>query len=75
MKGIDLYKKLSIRDYTNSEKDQYAQLLQTLFYHLKEELFPLLEEAHLKGKQLSVTNQKDKTIYIDNQSVKDVILK
>ncbi len=37
MKGDDLYKKLSIRDYSGSENDAYAQFLQTLFYNIQGE--------------------------------------
>ena len=39
-KGFALYKALAKRDYSLSEADCYAQLLQTLFSHLRADLIP-----------------------------------
>jgi hypothetical protein len=46
MDGKDLYiKHISKRDYSGSSDDEYAQLLFTIFSHLKEAIYPLLEKA------------------------------
>lgn len=56
MSGIDIYKKyISQRDFSSSPSDQYAQLLQTLFYHLQDALFPILEKAEMEGKRISLS--------------------
>ncbi|MGJ1499854.1 hypothetical protein ACR79R_21250 [Sphingobacterium spiritivorum] len=54
MTGQELYKKLSKRDYSGSAADLYAQLLQTLFGHIQDKLFPYLEQAESDNKQLDI---------------------
>lgn len=58
-KGFELYKQLSKRDYSGSEADEYAQLIGTLFSHLRADLFPLLERAEKEGKKLALNGPKD----------------
>ncbi|TNJ41356.1 hypothetical protein KFZ70_04190 [Tamlana fucoidanivorans] len=45
------------RDFLGNAHDVYAQLLETLMVHLGDDLFPLLEEAELLGKQLYIIEQ------------------
>jgi len=56
MNGKELYLKyVSQRDYSGSEADKYAQLLQTVFYQIDADIFPLLEKAENEEKKLTVT--------------------
>ncbi|WP_165764663.1 hypothetical protein [Flavobacterium cyanobacteriorum] len=49
MSGIELFDfYTSKRDFSESPEDSYAQLLQTLLYHIGDDLLPLLEEAEKK---------------------------
>lgn len=70
-KGIELYKLKAKRDYSNSPQDQYAQLLNTLFAHLKTDLFPLLEKAEQEGKKLSL-NEPNESIMVHRYSTQNV---
>ena len=46
MTDLELFERLSKRDYTMSNKDKYAQWLQTLFFQLpKDEFLNLLRLA------------------------------
>lgn len=52
-----LYEKLSIRDYSNSDRDVYAQDLQTYFFQCVtsgtvDEFLQLLEKAEEAGKKI-----------------------
>ena len=69
-KGFALYKTLAKRDYSLSEADCYAQLLQTLFSHLRADLFPLLEEAERKGKKLALNSPEG--LFISYYTVENV---
>lgn len=55
MNGQDLFVKLSKRDYSGSEEDNYAQLLGTIFTHVHTEIFILLEKAEKLGKKLNIS--------------------
>jgi hypothetical protein len=74
LSGLDLFKLKSKRDYTNSEDDNYAQLLRTLFSHLKADLFPLLERAEQEGKKLTLVEPSDKSILVSRYSTKNILL-
>ncbi len=55
--GEEIFKKLSVRDYTNSDSDNYAQDLQTYFFESAsngqaDEFFLLLERAEKEGKKI-----------------------
>ncbi|MBV6880941.1 hypothetical protein NG800_012970 [Epilithonimonas ginsengisoli] len=73
MTGNELFQKLSIRDYSGSDADNYAQLLSTLFFHLSanneiKQFYELLEIADSRGKLISIndsTNIKDEYFYSD----------
>lgn len=53
MTGEELYKKLSQRDYSGSDEDQYAQWLQTLFFQLpNDDFFRILEKSVKEGKKI-----------------------
>lgn len=65
MKGNELYLKLSKRDYTQTGKDQYSQLLKTLFFHLAssgeiEKFYNLLENAEIQNKKIFLKENRDK---------------
>ncbi len=69
MTGEELYQKISQRDYSGSDDDQYAQLLKTLYYNLmvsgqEQQFFKLLETAQKNGKKITVLdgNQEEFTI-------------
>ena len=69
MTGEELYQKISQRDYSGSDDDQYAQLLKTLYYNLmvsgqEQQFLKLLETAQKNGKKITVLdgNQEEFTI-------------
>ena len=54
-KGEEIFNKyIAKRDYTGSEKDDYAQLLTTLFFHIGEEIYKLIELAENENKKLQL---------------------
>ncbi|MFC0345229.1 hypothetical protein [Epilithonimonas hispanica] len=62
MTGEELYLKLSIRDYSNSDSDIYAQDLQTYFFHSVTsntiaDFFKLLEMAHFLDKKIILKSE------------------
>jgi len=62
MDGRELFEKYtSLRDYTESGADRYAQLLQTVFGHIEEELYPILERAEAEGKRIGISHPFDGT--------------
>ena len=76
MKGDDLYKKLSIRDYSGSENDAYAQFLQTLFYNIQGEneidlFFKLIENSVKQNKRIKI---KKESVNNENLFINDLIL-
>ena len=76
MKGDDLYKKLSIRDYSGSEIDAYAQFLQTLFYNIQGEneidlFFKLIENSVKQNKRIKI---KKESVNNENLFINDLIL-
>jgi len=72
MSGKKLYNQYtSKRDYSGNKADEYAQLLETIRFHIGSAIFPLLETAEKDNKQLSL---KDEGILVDEYSIDDVIL-
>ena len=70
MSGEDLYQKLSIRDYSGSEADEYAQLLQTMYFYCtaqdsQEAFFALLEKAEQLELQLTLKDEEVEEITLD----------
>lgn len=72
MNGMELYNQYtSKRDYSGSKADQYAQLLETIRFHIGEAIFELLMTAEKEKKQLTL---KDYDRLVDEYSIDDVIL-
>lgn len=64
MKGKEIFDTLSQRDYSESEADQYAQTLQTIFFHCTmsdemQEFYDILEKAESENKKLTVPDDAD----------------
>jgi hypothetical protein len=75
MKGKDLFQQYtSKRDYSGSKADEYAQLLFTIFFHIQDAIYPLLEKAETAGKKLSIKESYHDDVTIDQYSAADVIL-
>lgn len=76
MKGKDLFQQYtSKRDYSGSKADEYAQLLFTIFTHIHEAIYPLLEKAETDNKKLSLKEPSlDGLITFDEYSTEDIIL-
>ena len=62
----------SKRDYSGSKADEYAQLLTTIFYHIKTDIFQLLETAEAENKKLSLNENLPE--FIDEYTIDDVVL-
>ncbi|MFV0289665.1 MAG: hypothetical protein ACK5IJ_02025 [Mangrovibacterium sp.] len=61
MTGKEIYNSLiEKRDFSGSKSDEYAQLLETLYFSINEELFPMLEKAEKLNKKLSISNSLEK---------------
>ncbi|WP_348824024.1 hypothetical protein [Flavobacterium aestuarii] len=75
MKGKELfYSYTQKRDYTGSKTDEYAQLLQTIMFHIGDEIFDLLEKAESEGKKLKVLDLTENgKILRDEIQVKDIV--
>ena len=73
MKGFDLYEYCIDKKYTSEKNREYSQLLHTLFMHLHEDLFPLLEKAESENKRLSIKNNPKFEI-IDQYTTEDVVI-
>lgn len=70
MKGKELYIKLSNRDYSGSDQDKYAQLLQTIHNSafLNDELpqfYQLLEKAEAENKKIDVNDLQEEIFISD----------
>ena len=74
MTGESLFNKLSKRDYSGSDSDEYAQLLLTIHSQLsasgeEADFFSLLEKAESEGKKITVTELEeqltDEILYAD----------
>lgn len=73
MTGNELFQKLSQRDYSGSDSDNYAQLLSTIFFHLSnsteiENFYSLLTIANNENKMIAIhdpENIKDEYFYSD----------
>jgi hypothetical protein len=76
MEGKDLYKELiAKRDYSGSEADEYAQLLITLFSHIGNSFFSLLESAHLENKKLSIKeSDSENDILVDEYTLENIVI-
>lgn len=75
MDGKELYSDyVSKRDYSGSLADEYAQLLMTLYSHLGNSLFSILEEAESKDKKLSLNDEITKNVFIDEYTIDHVVL-
>jgi hypothetical protein len=74
MKGEELYRRYSYRDYSGSDEDTYAQLLQTIFAHVGTDLFDLLERADVLNKKLSIIQPENSNMLRDEITVDDVEL-
>ncbi len=74
MNGKEIFEHYtSFRDHSGSEQDEYAQLLETLFVHLLDDLFNLLEQAEQQGKVLAL-NEDYLDDYLDEYTTSDVLL-
>jgi hypothetical protein len=63
------------RDYTGSKTDEYAQLLETIIFHIGNEIFNLLEKAESEGKKLKVLDLTDNgKILRDEIQITDIFL-
>ena len=49
----------SKRNYSGNPHDEYAQWLETLYFHLCDKLYPLLEEAEKLGKKIGIKEMGD----------------
>jgi len=61
MTGREIYNKLSQRDYSGSDQDQYAQLLYTIHFHAQandelDAFYSFLESSERLNKKLSVSD-------------------
>lgn len=75
MTGNELFHEYtSKRDYTGSEADEYAQLLETIWFHIRNKIFDLLELAEKEGKRLKVLDLTENgKIYRDEIYTTDII--
>ncbi len=77
MTGKDIYKAhIEKRDFSGSKSDEYAQLLETLYFSINEKLFPLLEKAEELNKELSISNPLEEegiSIEVLGYTVDDII--
>lgn len=76
MNGKELFKTYtSKRDYTGSKTDEYAQLLETIFFYIGSEIFDLLEKAEREGKRLKVLDLTENgKILRDEIQITDIVL-
>lgn len=70
MTGQELFNNLSKRDYSGSDEDNYAQLLNTLYrasivHDEEKEFFLLLEKADQEGKQIAVKSDFEEIFVSD----------
>ena len=69
-----LIKYTSKRDYTGSKADEYAQLLQTIFSHINEGIYPLIEKAEKQSKKLQVLDLTDNGLILrDEIQIADIV--
>lgn len=75
MTGKELFiKYTSKRDYTGSKADQYAQLLQTILFHIGNELFDILEKAEKQAKKLQVLDLTEYGLILrDEIQITDIV--
>lgn len=66
MTGQQIFEQKSARTYTGDEADEYAQLLMSIFMHIGDDLYPLLEKAEKEGKKVELKYvEKDEIIISD----------
>lgn len=75
MTGKEIFDRYtSKRNYAGSKPDEYAQLLQTIIFHIGIEIFDLLEKAESEGKKLEVLDLTENgKILRDEIQVEDII--
>lgn len=75
MTGEELFKEYTSKmDFSGSEADEYAQLLLTIFLHIREDIYNLMEKAEIEGKKLEVLDLTDNgTILRDEIYPTDII--
>lgn len=65
---------LENRNFSGDSDDQYAQLLQTIWGHILDKIYPLLEEAERSGKRLGIREVQEEEMYLlDEICVEDVV--
>jgi hypothetical protein len=75
MTGKELFiQYTSKRDYTGSKTDEYAQLLETIMFHIGNEIFDLLEKAEKEEKKLKVLDLTENGMILrDEIQIKDIV--
>lgn len=74
MRGKELFEKYTERNDGGSAADTYAQALMTMWQHIGDDLFPLLEQAESENKKLDFKDPKDENLDIDTILLSDIIL-
>lgn len=65
---------LENRNYSGDSDDQYAQLLQTIWGHILDKIYPLLEEAERRGQRLGIREVPEAEMFLlDEICVEDVV--
>lgn len=70
MTGRELFTHLTL----SIEKDEYAQTLMTIWTHIGDEIFPLLEKADKEGKKLDVKAVIAGSEYLQDELTTDDII-
>lgn len=76
MNGRELFEYYtSKREYSGSDDDKYAQTLMTIFYHLSDNIFGLIEQAHKSGRKLEIkVREQDHPLMNDELTIDDIII-
>lgn len=75
MTGKELFEYYtSKRDYSGSDEDKYAQTLMTIWAHIFDETYPLLEEAERLNKKLDVRVFPDEELFLHDEIIKEDIV-
>lgn len=74
MTGKELFKKYTDRDFSGSEADVYAQTLLTIFAHVHDDIFPLLEKAEKENKKLDIKSFPENEQMLHDELVKEDII-
>jgi hypothetical protein len=75
MNGKELFNQYaSKRDYSGNNADEYAQFLFTLFIHLGESIYLLLERAQAENKKLGLNPElTNSDVLFDEYTISDII--